>query len=91
MVRLFTDDYVIYRIVTSDNDADLLQKDLDQLCLWEKTWLMKFSSEKNSFVLKVTNTRYPKTHTYTLNNIKLSESDSHKYLGVELSQDFKKI
>ena len=46
MVRLFTADCVIYRIVTSDNDADSLQKDLGQLCLWEKTWLMKLNSEK---------------------------------------------
>ena len=72
-VRFFADDCVIYRTVTSDNDADLLQKDLDQLCLWEKTWLMKFNPEK-CFVFKVTNTRNRKTHTYTLNNIKLAET-----------------
>ena len=74
--------------MTSDNDADLLQKDLDQLCLWEKTWLMKFNPEE-CFVLKVTYTRNPKTHTYILNNIKLAETDSHTYLGAELSQDLK--
>ena len=74
--------------MTSDNDADLLQKDLDKLCLWEKAWLLKFNPEK-CFVLKVTNTRNPKTHTYTLNNIKLAETDAHTYLGVELSQDLK--
>ena len=49
---------------------------------------MKFNPEK-CFVLKVTNIRNPKTHTYTLNNIKLAETDSHTYLGVELSQDLK--
>ena len=57
-VRLFADNCVIYQTVTSDNDADLLQKDLDQLCLWEKTWLMKCNPEI-CVVLKVTNTHNP--------------------------------
>ena len=39
-VRLFADDCVLYRTVSKDADADLLQKDLDRLCSWEKKWCM---------------------------------------------------
>ena len=34
-VRLFADDCVIYRAISGDNDAHLLQTDLDQLNEWE--------------------------------------------------------
>ena len=87
-VRLFADDCVIYRSITTDKDAEILQKDLDQLSLWEKKWQMKFNLNK-CFVLKVTNARKPKSHSYILNNTKLTETDSHTYLGVELSKNLK--
>ncbi len=87
-VRLFADDCVLYRTISGDHDADLLQTDLDRLCTWERTWLMKFNPEK-CFVLKVTNSHNPKTHSYSLNNTTLQETDSHTYLGVEISKNLK--
>ncbi len=87
-VRLFADDCVVYRTISGDHDADLLQTDLDLLCTWEHTWLMKFNPEK-CFVLKVTDSHNPKTHSYNLNNTTLQETDSHTYLGVEISNNLK--
>ena len=48
-VRLFADDCVIYRTVSNDADADLLQRDLDRLCSWEQTWCMEFNTDKFLF------------------------------------------
>ena len=41
-VRLFADDTLLYLTVQNNNDAELLQRDLDMLCQWEATWLMEF-------------------------------------------------
>ena len=89
-VRLFADDCVIYRTISGDHDADLLQTDLDQLSDWASTWQMKFNAEK-CFVLKVTHANQPKNHIYSLNNIPLKETDSHTFLDVEISNNMNPI
>ena len=40
--RLFADDCLLYRHVTSSQDQALLQEDLSALERWEETWQMKF-------------------------------------------------
>ena len=57
--RLFADDCIIYRAISGDNDADLLQTDLDRLTAWESTWQMKFNPDK-CFVLKITHSYKPR-------------------------------
>ncbi len=44
-VRLFADDFVMYRTISNDHDADLLQADLglDQLSSWQHQWQMRFN------------------------------------------------
>jgi hypothetical protein len=49
---------------------------------------MKFNIDK-CFVLRVTNSNTPKSHTYTLNNNVLQETTSHSYLGVDISHNMK--
>ena len=87
-VRLFADDCVICRAISGDNDAYLLQTDLDRLTAWESTWQMKFNPDK-CFVLKITHSNQPRTHTYSLNHSIPQETDSHTYLGVEIASNLK--
>ncbi len=87
-VRLFADDCVMYRTISNDHDADLLQADLDRLSSWQHQWQMKFNADK-CFVLKITNSLHPKTHSYTLNSHILQETKSHQYLGVDISHNMK--
>ena len=87
-VRLFADDCVMYHTITNDQDADTLQQDLHTLTQWQDNWQLKFNPDK-CHVLKVTNSKTPKQHTYTLGNSTLQETHSHTYLGVELSSDLK--
>ena len=41
-----TDDWVLYRTIKTQEDTAILQKDLDQLALWERTWQMEFHPQK---------------------------------------------
>ena len=45
-IRLFADDSLVYRVIRNDSDRQTLQKDIDALEQWEKTWLMSFNDSK---------------------------------------------
>ena len=82
--RLFVDDSVLYRLVSSPEDATNLQKDLDALQAWESTWLMRFNASK-CHVVQVTSKRKPFPATYsTIHGQFLKTVNSAKYLGVQL-------
>ena len=81
--RLFADDNVVYREVSSHDDAANLQKDLDALQAWESKWLMRFNAAKCQ-VLQVTNKRNPFPASYTIHGQVLETVNSAKYLGVHL-------
>ena len=57
-VRLFADDTAVYLTVTSSEDANTLQADLDTLQEWERTWDMEFNPSKCQ-VLHITRSRQP--------------------------------
>ena len=44
--RLFADDCLLYRIIDSEADADLIQRDLLRLESWERQWAMEFAEDK---------------------------------------------
>jgi hypothetical protein len=76
----------LYRNVNNQSDSELLQKDLTNLENWEKTWLMKFNSEK-CYVIHVTKKKIPLKFDYLLYNHILQPVDHSKYLGVTISND----
>lgn len=45
-VFLFADDTKIFRTITTPQDPDILQQDLNQLSNWSDTWLLKFHPDK---------------------------------------------
>ena len=45
-VRLFADDTAIYLAVSSLQDAQILQQNLDHLNKWELEWDMEFKNSK---------------------------------------------
>ena len=45
-VRLFADDFVLYRNIKRVEDQQILQHDLNKLASWKGAWLMKFSVAK---------------------------------------------
>ena len=79
---------MLYNQIEKPEDAEQLQRDLDTLRNWEKTWLMEFNVEK-CFVMKVTHSTNPSSHVYHLGQSNLQETSSHTYLGVEITKDLR--
>ena len=82
--RLFADDCLLYRTISSENDSRLLQSDLNELQKWEDTWLMSFNPEKCE-VLRITNKLKIIAATYSIHGQQLNVVNKSKYLGVTIS------
>ena len=85
-VRLFADDTILYRSVSSLHEAKKLQDDLDHLVDWERDWLMEFHPQKCQ-VIRVTRMKTPLPTNYTLHGHLLEVVTSAKYLGITISED----
>lgn len=82
----FADDTKIGRPVANDNDARMLQEDLDRLSEWSEKWQMKFNVNKCS-VMSVGKGNVPVD--YKLNNTSLGRSHSERDLGVQVSSNLR--
>jgi hypothetical protein len=85
-VRLFADDCVMYRPITSTMDCELLQEDLSRLETWENKWLMSFNASKCS-TITITRKLKKIDFEYAIHDTILERVKSATYLGVELSCD----
>lgn len=82
-VLLFADDCVVFREITSDNDANLLQSDLNAVANWSKTWLMELNTKKCK-VMRISRTKTVPP-PYYLNSVQLESVASYKYLGIHIT------
>ena len=67
-IRLFADDCVIYKTVTSMQGAEQLQDDLSKIILlyeWTNKWQMKLNVDKCA-ILRCTRSQTPIQYVYTL-------------------------
>ena len=87
-MKLFADDTMIYRTISSEEDAAKLQHDLNMLAAWSDTWHMNFNADKCA-VLQVKN---GSNYVYTLNGKELASVKQQKDLRPtsELKPDAKK-
>ena len=85
-VRLFADDTAIYLAVSSLEDAQILQQDLDHLHLWELNWDMEFNPSK-CVLIHITRSRTPVPSQYLLYGQELESVAGSKYLDVEFSNN----
>ena len=46
LVHLLADDAILYREIKDPKDDVVLQKDIDPLCEWKRTWQMSFNAAK---------------------------------------------
>ena len=80
-VRLFADDCLIYRVIHSPDDHNILQNDLDKLTDWAEEWQMEFNVAKCN-IMQITTRLNISKFNYTMYTIPLQIVNQHKYLGV---------
>ena len=84
--KLFADDCLVYRSITSISDKVILQQDLDALFDWGRTWGLKFNVSKCS-IMHLACLRSPPVRFYTLGGEVICSVSESKYLGVVLSDN----
>ena len=85
-IRLFADDCILYRCISSIGDCIALQHDIDTLLAWSNTWKMHFNPSKCQ-VMSVTRQRKGLPFVYRLGEVVLPCVASFTYLGVVISSD----
>ena len=85
-IRLFADDTLLYATVSSEDDANTLQQDLESLVAWTTLWQVSLNRGKCK-ILNVYRSKNPIIHQYTMNRVHLDTVTHHPYLGVELSSN----
>ena len=83
-MKLFADDCVLYRLITSVSDHSALLRDLSQPEKWSSIGQMKFAPSK-CFVLSVTLKKSPSQFSYSLCKVQLGGASHQKYLGVYIT------
>ena len=83
-ISKFADDTKLYRKVSDNDDASMLQRDLDRLFSWSQTWQMSFNADK----CKVLHFGRKKVnYDYNMNGSILSDVTFEKDLGVVITGD----
>jgi len=85
-IRLFADDWVIYRKMINTADMEKLQNDLNRLGKWAVENVMKINPSK-SMAIRFTRARVKDPLNYSLMGTLISEASSCKYLGIILRSD----
>ena len=81
-VRLLTDDCLLYRTITSQQDHTALQKDLSKLKRWANKWDMRFNAKK-CYMMSI---NCKSTHFYTLCDHILKQVEENPYLRLTLTE-----
>jgi hypothetical protein len=85
-IRLFADDCIIYRKITSKNNISMLQKELDTLGEWVVANGMKINTGKSKAV-RFTRARVKNPLGYSLGEQNILEANNCKCLGIILPRD----
>ena len=84
-LSLFADDTKLFRTIKTPHDRSTLQKDINSMVEWSKTWLMEFNKEKCQ-VLSFGKGNPP---IYTLGKATLNPSRCEKDVGVLVPTNLK--
>lgn len=87
-LKLFVDDALLYGIVASDADCDILQYDLRRLESWQHHRQMEFNPSKCKIVT-ISHKNNPPQREYVFCGVKLEQVDSFPYIGVTISNKLK--
>jgi hypothetical protein len=89
LTRLFTDDTSLRYSSSSPDTLELLvSHDLNKLSTWSEKWLMSFNPDKTKIMI-CSNMEIPNNLNISFNGKLISNSSSHKHLGVTLYHEVK--
>ena len=87
-IRLFADDTSLYMVVDNpDTAAELLNLDINKIMTWAKKCLVTFNPVKTESLLITRKLNRPIHPPLLMENQQITETDSHKHLGIYLSSD----
>ena len=85
-IRLFADDISLYVIVDSPDGATYhLNVDLYSISTWADAWLVAFNTGTTLSMIFSRKLHRPHHPPLLMNNIMLTETDTHRHLGLTLS------
>jgi len=84
-IKLFADDCLLMRRITSVEDTVKLQSDMDRLLEWADRWQMQFNAKK-CYSMRIHRKRHPIIHDYTMRGDDLLGVANKAYLGIELHE-----
>ena len=82
-IRLFADDSLLYRRITSSQDTNIIKQDLTSLEKWETNLQMAFNPEKCT-VIHIPHNKKPVITNYQLHGHALEREHSRKYHGITI-------
>ena len=85
-LRLYADDTILYNSISSVQDAENLQKDLNALVTWATAWQLSFNLKKCN-VLRVSRSNSPITFNYAVQGLSIPSVSQRPYLGIELTSN----
>ena len=87
-VRLFADDSMIYRSISSESDHHILQSDLNTISKWCIDWSMELNTIKCRQIA-ITNKCKSSSFVYHLLGKAVPQTSSHDYLVVTITHDLR--
>ena len=87
-MAMFADDTKCHRAIKNLQDSEILQSDLNNITRWCHDWRMELNQSK-CVVLHITRSQAPTTTQYTVLNSPVNQTNSHKDLGMFITNDLK--
>ena len=84
LIKIFADDTKVFKAISTIQDAEDLQTDIDKLTLWAKKWQLPYNELKCKVI------HYGKrniNHNYTMNGYNLQTDTEEKDLGVTFDRN----
>jgi hypothetical protein len=86
LCAIFADDTKIYRQITSHQDLDILQKDINKIDTWSKDWGLTFNKKKCT-ILSLKRNNKPLEYIHRMDKTNLSRTQNAPDLGVTISSN----
>ena len=89
VVKMYADDVKVYNVIETSDDVTTLQKNIDHVLSWAKTWQLEISMQK-CFLLPIGGERIDLfVDAYRIGDHSLPQLDAIKDLGILVDRDLK--